>query len=81
VTINSIKVKPDWRCMENPFSVLLNDREPGSLPQTFPTSGRNPRTYGGCAGILAELVHVPGVWLRKVLHGQPSELDRVQMRV
>src|ERR1700693_3479226 len=81
VTITSIKVKPVGRCMGTPFFCGSMIENSGSPPQTSPTSGRNPRTYGTCAGILAELVHVPGARLPGGLHGLQSELDRVQMLV
>src|SRR2546427_601404 len=60
VTINSIRVKPVGRCMGTPFFCGSMIGNSGSAPQTFPTSGRNRRTYGTSAGILAELVHVSG---------------------
>jgi len=54
VTINSINVKPDWRCIRTPFFCGSMIENSGSAPQTFPTGGRNPRMYGACAGILAD---------------------------
>src|SRR6266853_2925194 len=81
VIINSIRVKPVGRCMGTPFFCGSMIGNSGSPPQTFPTSGRNRRTYGTSAGILAELVHVPGARLTGVVNGLQAELDRVQVLV